>query len=311
MNSIKKLILASVCLMFILQSCYEDYKFDYEYTSTYFSYQYPLRTLVVEDQKDLKFDFGVVLGGKRSNNSAETVDYVIDPSLITDIPELQLLPADRYTISGTEGQLTIPSGEITGRATVTIDKDWFLDQEQATGVVYALPIQIVDHSTDSVTDGKDFTIIALRYFNEFHGVYWLNGADKKYNFLSNEVEDEFVYTSDDEVIRGYKRVDLTTVDSATVKAAYTGRQTVGNYSMLLNIRKADGVVTITPDPESEIKELSGTGLYDVQDGALYLDYTYYYDDTHDEIRHEVKDTLYYLDTYLELEEWTKYITVEE
>ncbi|MGQ1785789.1 DUF1735 domain-containing protein [Saccharicrinis sp. GN24d3] len=300
----KKLFIAVVGLMFMLTSCYDDYKFDYEYTSTYFSYQYPLRTLVVEDEEDLTFDIGVVLGGKRSNGTEEEVTYSIDASLLDEYPDLKLLPADRYSISGVEGKISIHSGEQVGRETVTLDKEWFLSQEDAVNKVYALPLRIVDQSTDSVTYDKDYSIIVVRYYNEFHGLYWLNGADETYDFLGENVESQFVYTNDDAVIQGYKQLMLTTNGENTIKAEYTGMNQIAPYAMNLTIRKDDGLVTITPDEESPITELIGSGYYDVLDRKMYLDYDYYDLDENDNvIKHSVKDTLIYIDTPLDLEMW--------
>lgn len=297
-RDMKKLLIALTSLIFIFQSCYEDYKFDYDYTSTYFSYQYPLRSLIVEDGKDLTFDFGVVLGGVRSNNKDEIVNYAIDPSLLVDYPDLKLLPEDHYSLSD-NSKITIHAGEETGRVTVTLDKEWFLNQEDAINPVYALPLQITNSSTDSIVTGKDFSIIVLRYYNEYQGLYWLNGQDATYNFVGDAIQEIATYRNDDAVIRGYKKLMLTTKGKSILNAAYTGKESVGNYSMNLDIRKEDGLVTITPDASSVIKELTGTGYYDKTDKTLYLDYIYYKDD----VKHAVADTLYYLDTPMSLEQW--------
>ena len=60
-------------LIFVLQSCYEDYKKDFEYTATYFAMQDPLRTVLVEDGTDLAIEIGVMLGGKYENDRNESV----------------------------------------------------------------------------------------------------------------------------------------------------------------------------------------------------------------------------------------------
>jgi len=295
----KKILFASICLLFILQSCYDDYVFDYEYTATYFTYQYPLRTLLVEDDKDLAFDFGVVLGGKRENTKNETVEYRINPSLLDEYPQLKLLPSDHYTLSD-DSQITIPPGEVTGRITVTIDKDWFLTDPDAVNPVYALPVEIVSTTADSILAEKEFSIIVVKYYNEYQGLYWLNGVDTTFNFVGDTPEEVTVYSkTDDAVIRGFKKLMLTTSGKTTIKAEYTGKEAVGNYSMHLDIRKDDGLVVITPDPLSPVTELSGTGYYDVRDKAMYLNYMY----LNNGIKHTVADTLLYLDTPMSFQQW--------
>ena len=49
-----KLLLA-VCSFMWLQSCYEEYKFDYTHTTAYFARQKPLGTLVEEEGKEYVF----------------------------------------------------------------------------------------------------------------------------------------------------------------------------------------------------------------------------------------------------------------
>src|SRR5690606_30425560 len=84
-------------------SPYEDFVEDFDFSIVYFSTQNPLRTVVAYDE--MSFKVGVALGGKRTNDAPEMVNFEIDPSLLgnPDIVgdnEFELLPDDYYTIEG-------------------------------------------------------------------------------------------------------------------------------------------------------------------------------------------------------------------
>ena len=282
------LVIISIGLMFLTQGCYEDYITDFDYTTTYFTYQYPRRTLVVDPYEKMTFDFGVVLGGKYSNDKDERVEYEIDRSLLDDYPDLKLLPEDKYQLSNNSGVLTIPSGEFIGRVTVTLDKEWFLNQDDALQGAYALPVRIFNQTADSIPEGKDFSIIVLRYDNEYYGKYWLKGQDNTYDFFGQEIESEEVYTNKDLVSN--RLVTLSSSAKDQVRASYIGMYAGGNYTMDLTVRSEDGLVAITPSPGSAVQEIKGHGYYTERDRQFVLDYTYYLDS----YKHEVKDTLYYV-----------------
>lgn len=86
-----------------LTSCqkYEDFIEDYDYSTTYFAYQRPIRTVFSDDPS---IEIGVVLGGKRENKIDERVTFQIEPEMLQNVDyvgnnQFKLLPEDYYSLS--------------------------------------------------------------------------------------------------------------------------------------------------------------------------------------------------------------------
>lgn len=291
----KKILFISIGLLFLLQACYDEYKVDHEFSTTYFARQYPLRTLVDEGD-DLTFEVGVVLGGKYENTVNEVVDFVIEDTLLNAYPDLVKLPDNYYSIAADE--IIIPSGEFKGAVTVTLDKEKFMSDELAVGKNYALPLQIIAASTDSIHEEKDFTIIVLRYYNEFHGWYYVKGVDNKLDEGGNIVDSE-VYSDSD--LTENRSSLLATTAKDTLLIPHIGRYFGSNnaYTMTMGIRD-DGVCALYGDDTSDLTEVLGAGRYSYEDKVFALEYNYI-DATG--ATHAVFDTLYYRNTELRIESW--------
>lgn len=291
----KILLFASIGLLFLLQACYDDYKEDYIYSTTYFARQYPLRTLV-DDGAEMKFEIGAVLGGKYENATNETVDFIVEDTLLNNYPELVKLPENYYSIDGSS--ITIPSGEFKGSLTVTLDKEKFMNDELGVGKNYALPLQIISASTDSVLQEKNFTIIVLRYYNKYHGWYWLKGIDYELDVDRNRVGSAS-YTHED--IVETEDMLLQTVAKDSLLLPYIGRyfNDQKDYTMKMGFRD-DGVTAINGDKTSDISQVLGAGRYNLPEKTFALEYNYI---DVGGVTHEVFDTLYFRNTELILEEW--------
>jgi len=294
--TMKKIILfISVGLLFALQACYDEYKLDHEFNATYFARQFPLRTLV-DEGTDMTFDVGVVLGGKYENTVNEYVEFEVQDTLLNAYPDLVLLPENYYSIESNE--IVIPSGKFKGAVTVTIDKEKFMDDPLAVDKKYALPLRITSASTDSVLQDKDYTIIVLRYYNKYHGWYWLKGTDYELDANRNRVGSA-VYTAQDIV----KTEDmlLATVAKDELFVPYIGRyyNDQNDYSMVMDIRD-DGVCSLSGDATSDLTQVLGAGRYNHAEKTFTLEYNYI-----DAVgtTHEVFDTLYYRNTELIVEDW--------
>lgn len=289
----KKILLIPIVLMFLLSSCYDDYKIDYANTATYFALQSPLRTLLVQDGKDeLSMEVGVVLAGVYENKKNEVVNFEIRPSMLAKYPTLTLLPADYYTISS-PSQMDIPKGEILGKVTITLNEK-FINDPKAHLLNYALPLKITSTTVDSILAGKDSTIIAIKYQNKYYGAYWIKGVDHTLN--ATGVASSFKYSNADLVKNSNKLITTLAKDSCSVP--YVGADLTGNNKLKLKVN-ADGSVTIVPGVLKDMTGISGTGQYDKATKMFTLDYSY----TKTGIQHHVLDTLYHFDSPLKVEKW--------
>lgn len=303
----KKLFyIIGVCSLFILQSCYDEYQTDYEFSATYFAKQFPLRSLIVEADEPLTFQVGVIIGGIRTENlGGQEVSFRLAPELLTDstmeASALTLLPESYYSFSN-DSEFDISSGDGTRLTTeITLLKDSFLMDPLAVNPVYALPIEITDHNTDSVLEGKNFTIVVVRFYNEYHGQYAVRGVDYTMDSEGGYTS-EARYGNADEVVKADWVNDFVTTSNNDLSINYVGaNNSTSNNSYLMNLNvREDGVCELSGEATSEIGSVIGSGEYDFQNKKFYFEY-FYFDDLG--VQHQVMDTAYYFTTPMSVEYW--------
>ena len=141
---------------------------DFTYSTTYFPWQYPVRTLVLgeslyyDNTNDInhRFEIKASVGGMYANTKNRKVDFEVDPTLVdglyffngTDTVKLQLLPANYYNAI-TATNFIIPSGSFNGGITVQLTDAFFADT-LSYSKKYVLPLHILSSETDSILKGK-------------------------------------------------------------------------------------------------------------------------------------------------------------
>lgn len=196
---------------------------DFDYTTGYFPYQYPVRTLVLGDyifdnsnDNNHKFLISAAMGGVYANKENRVFTIEVAPDLCEKVlfqstkDTIRLLPPEYYTLSS-PNTLTIPAGEVNGNIEVQLT-DAFFDDTLAHRLAYVIPMRIVNtNSLDSVLRGKtdfenadpriaalwdiapkDFTMFAVNYINKYHGMYLHRGANQVKDG-SNAVVESNVY----------------------------------------------------------------------------------------------------------------------
>lgn len=276
----KKIIkLFGIILLFQgLSSCTnQNWDFpDFDYTTTYFPYQYPARTLVLGDyyfdntnDNGLKFLIGAHMGGVYENKKDIPVGFVVDESLVENLFNAQgipirALPKAYYTLSN-ESEILIPSGKLQGGIEVQL-KPSFLDDTLAIAPLnstnYVIPLRITSSTTDSILVGstsmqnpdpriaanwtvkpKNFTLFGIKYVNEYHGKYLLRGASQIKALDGSDVE-TIVYRQ--KYIERNPVVALTTFRKNVVKYTNSIKRTVGgspgSFEMTLTFDGNDACV---------------------------------------------------------------------
>ena len=209
-----------------LYSCHnEDREFpDFDYTTVYFPYQTPVRTLVLgnyeyntslKDDNNLNFIISAHIGGVYENKANQTVDFVINSSLATKLKTsggdtLEALPSSYYTLNPVS-QFVIPAGQFYAGFTVQLT-DAFLNDPKAYKTHYVLPCVITSTSLDSILSGKslianpdrriagnwsvaprDYTLFGVKYINAFHGKYLTMGRSIRQNLATSVPIDTVIY----------------------------------------------------------------------------------------------------------------------
>ena len=283
--------------LFALQGCYDDYKEDFGSTSTYFARQFPLRTLVEEDGKDFRFEVGVVLGGKYENTTDEKVGFIVQDTLLKHYPTLTKLPESYYSLQS--NMITIPKGEFKGAVEVILNKEKFINDPLAIGKNYALPLQIVSTTANTVLKDKHYTIIVLKYYNKYHGWYYRKGRDTREDLADTVVNKHVVYSNKDMVLN--KAFLLESLSKNQISVPFIGSNFTENksaYTMQMDI--ADNKGTLAGKLITPLTNVSGTIDYHPADKKYTMKYNY---KDKDGKPHLVLDTLYFRNTELFLENW--------
>ncbi|MDD2381594.1 MAG: DUF5627 domain-containing protein [Mariniphaga sp.] len=337
MKKIIAIISLLVCMAGMFSCENDDWSFpDFDYTTAYFPYQYPVRTLILGDymydnsyDNNLKFKIGATMGGVYENKKDVVINFQVDPGLIRNLynatgnTPILALPQNYYTLSS-NNEIVIPKGEFSGSIDVQLSEAFFQD-ELSVGVNYVIPLKITQATTDSILVGmpgvsnpdprvagdwvlppKNFTLFAIKYINEYDAKYLLRGHDQIKD-AANNVVDEITYR--DKYVERDEIVNVKTVARHVARYSNNVRsseESPGTFTMDMTFG-SEGNCTITEADGSEFP-VSGTGKF-VKNGdswggekrnVLYLDYIV--DDG--VYTHHVKDTLVFRNRTVTIEQFS-------
>lgn len=215
----KKKCFPFILLLALLASCQnEEVVFpDYKYQSTYFAYQYPVRTITLgEDIFDTSLDNAfkcrimATTGGVYENKKDITIGISVDNSLSQNLrfgptgSDVKAMPESYYRLAS--DKIVIPSGQLIGGVEVQLTNEFFADP-LAIKNTYVIPVRMTNvANADSMLSGKNFTLYAVKYVNPWHGFYLRRGKDvvegKNGNTSLNQtVVRHKQYVESDEVIK--------------------------------------------------------------------------------------------------------------
>jgi len=210
----KKIILLLFVTMAGMTSCLHNFDIehpDYKYSTVYFGYQFPVRTLILGDyiydnsnDNAGKFVISAHLGGLLSNKADKKFTVALDKSLCDNLvffgttETILPMPDNYYKLLSTE--LIIPKDMMSGGVTVQLTDAFFADP-LAIKNKYVVPLRLMNNfnAVDSLLVGskyadnpnpdprfvsqwfippKDFTMFVVKYVNEYHGTYFQWGTSK-------------------------------------------------------------------------------------------------------------------------------------
>ena len=298
----KKLFLISFVLIGVLTACNKDWSFpDYKYTTVYFPYQSPVRTIVLgEDIFDNTLDnqhkFVVMasMGGVYENKQDVTLTVAVDPALAAKLKfgsatgdSVYVLPSNYYTLPK-ESKIVIPKGSVMGGLEVQLT-DAFFQDPKAVKNTYVLPLKITSvTNADSVLVGrtdktspdprvpgdwvvapKNFTLYAVKYINPYHGVYLRRGVTEVKGNAGNTSLDTTIryhaqYVEKDQLVNLYTRA--LDEDTVSLTTRNTGSTSNVPFRLLLKFDN-QGKVTIS-NPSAASYSVTGTGEF-VKKGDMW------------------------------------------
>lgn len=298
----KKVFLMSFILLSILTACNKDWEFpDYKYTTVYFPYQSPVRTLVLgEDLFDNtldnqhKFMIMATMGGVYENKKDVIIDFSVDNSLAQNLKfgsaaaaDVIAMPENYYSFPK-EKKILIPSGELMGGVEIQLTDAFFADP-RAIKNTFVIPLKINSVTgADSVLVGKtsvtspdrrkasdwavapkDYVLYAVKYINPYHGVYLRRGIDEVKGSNGNAALDTTViyhnaFVEKDEVVSVFTR--SLTEDTVSLNAKNKGNINVP-FRLVLNFNSS-GDILISAPASATTYTVSGSGKF-VKKGDMW------------------------------------------
>jgi hypothetical protein len=340
----KRVLLILFVALSVLTACNKDWEFeDYKYTTVYFPYQSPVRTIVLgEDIIDNtldnqhKFLIMATMGGVYENKKDIAIDVSVDTSLATKLKfnaangdNVIAMPENYYTLPK-DKIIVIPAGKVMGGMEVQLTDAFFADPRSVKNT-FVIPLKINSvRNADSVLRGasslaspdrrnaaqwsvapKDFVLYAVKYINPYHGSYLRRGIDEVKGNGGNTALDTTVvyrntYVEKDEVVNMFTR--SMTQDTMSLNAKNKGN--INAPFRLFLTFDANGKCTVS-GPATPDYTVSGDGQF-VKKGdmwgnekrdVLYLRYQVTFGTT----THTLKDTLVLRDRGVKFETFTPVI----
>ncbi len=261
---------------------------DFDYTSGFFPYQFPVRILVLGDyiydnanDNAHKFVISVAMGGVYENQKDREFVFEVDNNLCNNIlfqaggDQIKALPSNYYTLSSTS-KIVIPKGKMNGGIEVQLT-DAFFDDPLAIKNTYVVPIRLKSSTdVDSILVGnsanpsadprvasqwnvapKNFTMFAVKYINEFHGTYFHHGASTVKD-ATNAVIENTAYSTPYVENNGTSKLVTTGRNQVSLTTNLHSVVMTGEIKMLLNFTGNNCTITAAPGSTYTI---SGTGEF--------------------------------------------------
>ena len=292
----KKNIFISLIVLSVLSACQnQDWEFpNYDYTTVYFAYQSPVRTIELGD--DTLYDntldkqhqclIMATTGGAYQNKKDIIINVAVDNTLCDSLrfesasgDSVIAMPANFYNLPS-DMQIVIPAGKVNGGIKVQLTDAFFADP-RSIKKTFVIPLRMTSViNADSILSGtsnltdpdprvagdwsiqpKDYILYAIKYINPWHGTYLRRGIDiVKGNGGNTALDTTIVYhknfVENDELVYAYTK--SLTEDTMSLKAKNVGNIDV-NFTLILNFDN-DGKCTIT-NPATASYTITGNGEF--------------------------------------------------
>lgn len=263
-------------------SCYEDYTDDYSESRAYFSSQKPLRTVIAD--RDMNIKVGVAIGGKREVDTKDWAEFSIEPGLLEGTG-LTLLPKSFYKLSS-ENRFSV-SKPTLAVADVQIDfTEEFYNDANAVNTYYALPFKVTSSSLDGILEGKDYSIVAIKYISKYHGTYYVKG---KMTTTENG-EEKIINYSEGDLSKNITR-NLSTLNRNSLFKQGLGNRPVGNGNEKLKLTFYDDNTISVESGDSNVPVTNAQGTYTYDDKTFEMTIKLLYTFTVGGQEYKVEETL--------------------
>jgi len=303
----KKIIYISIIVLSVFSACEnQDWEFpDYDYSTVYFPYQSPVRTITLgEDIYDNTLDnqhqckIMATMGGVYENKKDITIDVVVDNSLCNSlgmenasgdtVPAIAM-PSNYYSLPANM-QIIIPSGELMGGIEVQLTDAFFADPLSIKNT-FVIPLVMTSvMNADSILSGntgienpdrritsdwtnvpKDYILYAIKYINPWHGFYLRRGVDDVKGNDGNTALDA-TYNYHEKYVEWDEECGAETRSLNEISISLKTQDQGGidlPFELIISFDDNNNC-TITTSPDSTSYTLTGSGKF-VNDGDMWGD----------------------------------------
>jgi len=200
-------ILCAGLFALLFTSCEnQDVKYpDFAYSTVYFAYQYPVRTIVLGDDtydtsldNEHKCQIYATMGGVYANKKLIDIDFVVDNSLCDKLTfgnssSVMAMPSNYYSLAGNKISL---NHALQGAVGVQLNDAFFADPKALVNT-YVIPLRMTNvTNADSILSGipkianatrvnsalwdvqpKDYILYCVKFINQWHANYLRRGKD--------------------------------------------------------------------------------------------------------------------------------------
>jgi hypothetical protein len=205
-----------------MTGCYGKYVDDAPTTTVCFAQPKPFRTVISD--RDMEIYVGVSIGGKRAVDMNDWATFEIAPELL-DGTSLTLLPTSYYNLASAD-RMTVRRDDLPVADVRMTFTDAFYADPLSVGKHYALPLRITGSSLDEIVEGKETTVVAVKYISTYHGTYYVKGSYTEVSAIGGtQVGDPVVYSNQD--LTANITRDISTRDASTVVRPGVANVTMG------------------------------------------------------------------------------------
>jgi hypothetical protein len=208
----KKVVLILAITLVGLISCNQEAVFpDFKYQTVYFAYQYPVRTITFGEDAYVNTDLDnakkcqiyAATGGVYESKKNVSVQIEVDNTLLGNGllfsagNEILAMPKEYYTIAS--DKISIPNGTLSGGVDIQLTDAFFADTK-AIKNTYVIPLKMKSVTgADSILNGKNFILYAIKYVNPWHGNYLRRGKDVVTGTVNQTIVRHAQYVEQDEI----------------------------------------------------------------------------------------------------------------
>jgi len=204
----KKISLIVLIISGVFTSCKNgDWDFpDYDYSTVYFAYQTPVRTITLGNDyvndntldNEHKCQIMATVGGFREIKKDIEISFKVDNSLCDILDNVTAMPSNYYTLSDNSKMIISKGSKMIGGVVVTLTDAFFADP-MAISANYVIPLVMTGvknadrmlsgtaaegvsnpyrlNSDDWEVTPKDYILYAVKYINPWDVVYLRRGTD--------------------------------------------------------------------------------------------------------------------------------------